>query len=69
MIRKKFVNGVVWIGIGIFIFIVSLEISNYQMRFPPLEAAALIVKIVSYGCITIGAILIVISFIPLEPNK
>jgi hypothetical protein len=67
--RKKLVNGITLVGIGILIFIVSLEISNYQTRYPQFEAIAFIVKIVSLLITGIGWILIVISLIQLEPKK
>jgi hypothetical protein len=67
--RKKLVNGITLVGIGLLIFIVSLEISNYQTRYPQLEAVAFIIKIASLLITGIGWILVVISLIPEEPKK
>lgn len=66
MNTKKLVKGITLVGIGIIIFIVSLEISNYQTRFPITEAIAFTVRIISLFTTGIGWILIIISLIQPE---
>ena len=69
MNTKKLVRGITLIGIGIIIFIVSLEISNYQTRLPIAEVIAFAVRIIALFITGIGWILVVISFIPQEYTK
>jgi hypothetical protein len=67
--RKKLSKGITLIGIGIIIFIVSLEISNYQTRIPQVEIIAFLVKITALVITGAGWILILLSLIQPDAKK
>ena len=69
MDRKQLVRGIILIGAGILIFVLSNEILALEPENKLLGALTLIIRYASYICIVAGCILGIISVIPKEMGK
>jgi len=69
MDRKQLVRGIILIGAGILIFVLSNELLTIEPEDKFFEAIALIIRYASYICIVAGCLLGIISVIPKEIGK